>query len=129
MVPNKKPAPDIYLLALARTGRTSYRTVVVEDSRNGLLAATAAGLACVVTVNGYTVDENFAEAALVVTSLGDPDGERAEVLENRSGANVVEFVTLDDLLTAMPSNQETGTRNGAGPASAASPAAPTTEGS
>jgi beta-phosphoglucomutase-like phosphatase (HAD superfamily) len=83
-------------------------TIVVEDSRNGLVAATAAGLACVVTVNGYTADESFGEAALVVTSLGDPDGEPSEVLENRCGADVDGFVSLDDLVTAMPPPNKTG---------------------
>ena len=42
----------------------------MEDSRNGLLAATRAGLPCLVTVNGYTRDEDFAEAVLVVSELG-----------------------------------------------------------
>ena len=50
--------------------------VVIEDSRNGLLAATGAGLACLITVNDFTGDEDFSEAALVVSSLGDPGGER-----------------------------------------------------
>ncbi len=53
---------------------------MVEDSRNGLLAAVGAGLSCVVTVSSYTGDEDFSEAALVVSSLGDPDGERTTVL-------------------------------------------------
>ena len=47
---------------------------MIEDSRNGLLAAVGAGLRCVVTVNGYTEDEDMSEAVLVVTSLGDPGG-------------------------------------------------------
>ena len=60
---------------------------MVEDSRNGLVAATGAGLRCVVTVNGYTADEDFREAVLVVSSLGDPDGERSHVLANRRRAS------------------------------------------
>ena len=46
--------------------------IVVEDSRNGLLAAVGAGLRCVVTLSSYTGEEDMREAALVVTSLGDP---------------------------------------------------------
>lgn len=53
IVPRKKPAPDIYLLALDRLHAASEDCVVVEDSRNGLLAAVAARLTTVVTVNGY----------------------------------------------------------------------------
>ena len=54
VVPKKKPAPDVYLLAVEKLGLDKADTLVVEDSRNGLLAATAAGLRWVVTVNGYT---------------------------------------------------------------------------
>ena len=60
--------------------------LVIEDSRNGLLAAVGAGLRCLVTVNGYTRDEAMDESILVVSSLGDPDGEASEVLANRGTA-------------------------------------------
>ena len=52
VVPAKKPDPAIYRLALERAGLDPADAVVIEDSRNGLLAATRAGLPCVVTVNG-----------------------------------------------------------------------------
>jgi len=97
VVERKKPAPDIYLLALERLGTSPTETLVVEDSRNGLLAAVGAGLRCVVTVNGYTEDEDASEAALVVSSLGDPDGEATRVIANRSSARPGEFITLADL--------------------------------
>jgi beta-phosphoglucomutase-like phosphatase (HAD superfamily) len=45
---------------------------VIEDSRNGLLAAKSANMHCIVTTNGYTEDEDFQEADLVVSELGDP---------------------------------------------------------
>ncbi len=97
IVAKKKPAPDIYLLALERLGVSAARTLVVEDSRNGLLAAHGAGLRCVMTVNGYTEEEDVTEAILVVTSLGDPDGERTRVIANRSAARPVDHITLADL--------------------------------
>jgi HAD superfamily hydrolase (TIGR01509 family) len=97
VVPRKKPAPDIYELALERLGTPPSDALVVEDSRNGLEAATGAGLRCVITVNGYTAHEDFGEAALVVSSLGDPGGERCHVLANRSRADPGEWVTLHDL--------------------------------
>lgn len=96
-VPKKKPAPDIYLRALSELGADPTTTVAVEDSRNGFLAAHAAGLACVVTVNGYTRDEDFDGAALVVSSFGDPDGETTEVLADPAGVRPGGFVTLEDL--------------------------------
>ncbi len=97
IVPRKKPAPDIYLLALESLELPADRAVVVEDSRNGLLAATRAGITCMITVNDFTAAEDFSEAALVVSSLGDPDGERTEVLANRSPATPGDWVTLTDI--------------------------------
>jgi HAD superfamily hydrolase (TIGR01509 family) len=84
VVPAKKPDPAIYLLAIERLGIAPEDAIVIEDSRNGLLAAVGAGLRCVVTVSEFTANEDMSEAVLVVPSLGDP-GEDARV------------VTLDDL--------------------------------
>ena len=96
IVPAKKPDPAIYLLALERMGVTPAEAIVVEDSRNGLLAAVGAGLRCVVTVSSYTAGEDMSEAVLVVSSLGD-SGEPARVLANRSAARPGDQVTLADL--------------------------------
>ncbi len=96
IVPAKKPDPAIYLLACRELGLEPGDAIVIEDSRNGLLAAVGAGLRCVVTVSGYTANEDMSEAVLVVTSLGDP-GEPSRVLANRGGARPGAVVTLDDL--------------------------------
>ncbi len=101
VVEHKKPAPDIYLLALERLGCAPAETLVVEDSRNGLLAASGAGLRAVMTVNGYTEVEDNSEAVLVVSSLGDPGGERTRVIANRSAAEPGDHVTLADLERCM----------------------------
>lgn len=71
VVAKKKPAPDIYLLALDTLGLPASDCMVVEDSRNGLLAATRAGIPTLVTTSTYTVEEDFTEAARVVPELGD----------------------------------------------------------
>jgi dihydroxyacetone kinase phosphoprotein-dependent L subunit len=97
IVPRKKPAPDIYQLAQDSLGVPADRVVVVEDSRNGLQAATGAGLTCMITVNDFTAAEDFSEAALVVSSLGDPGGEPITVLANRSRATPGAWITLADL--------------------------------
>jgi HAD superfamily hydrolase (TIGR01509 family) len=101
IVPAKKPAPDVYLLAVEKLGLDKADTLVVEDSRNGLRAAVAAGLHCLVTVNGYTREENFDEATLVVSELGDPDGPPIEVIANRGGATPQGHITLDDLRACL----------------------------
>ena len=97
VVAHKKPAPDIYLMALDALGLPASEVLVIEDSRNGLLAAVGAGIRCVMTVNGYTEDEDSREAILVVSSLGDPGGERTRVIENRSSARLGDHVVLADL--------------------------------
>jgi len=103
IVARKKPAADIYLLALERLGAPPAEVLVVEDSRNGLLAATGAGLRCAMTINAYTEEEDHGEAILVVTSLGDPGGERTRVIANRSRARPGDYITLGDLEACMAS--------------------------
>ncbi|GAA3343214.1 HAD family hydrolase [Amorphoplanes nipponensis] len=101
VVPAKKPDPAIYQLTADRLGLDPADTLVIEDSRNGLLAARGAGLACLVTVNGYTRDEDFREAALVVSELGDPGRPPIQVLANRSRARPGDHLTLDDLRACL----------------------------
>jgi HAD superfamily hydrolase (TIGR01509 family) len=96
VVPAKKPDPAIYELAVTRLGVPKNEAVVIEDSRNGLLAASGSGLACVVTVSEYSASESFEEAPLVVSSLGDPD-EPLTVIANRSEVVPSGELTLDDL--------------------------------
>ncbi|WP_298460976.1 HAD-IA family hydrolase [uncultured Cellulomonas sp.] len=110
VVPAKKPDPAVYLLAVERLGLDPADTLVVEDSRNGLLAATRAGLPCLVTVNGYTRQEAFDEAVLVVSELGDPDRPPIEVLANRGAARPGHHLTLDDLRACMSSPSTGGAR-------------------
>ncbi|MGP1385748.1 MAG: HAD family hydrolase [Thainema sp.] len=71
IVPNKKPAPDIYLYALDKLQLQPEQCLVFEDSAQGLQAAIAAGLTTVVTLNDYTHHHDFAQAALVVNHLGE----------------------------------------------------------
>ena len=91
VVKHKKPNPEIYQLAKDTLGVDPAECVVIEDNRNGLLAATGAGMKCLVTVNGYTLNEEYDEAELVVSCLGDPEGPEATVLSGKqSGAVQVE---------------------------------------
>jgi HAD superfamily hydrolase (TIGR01509 family) len=70
-VPRKKPAPDIYRLALAMLGLPSSACVAFEDSPNGLRAAKTAGLFTVVTPSPWTTGEAFRGADLELPHLGD----------------------------------------------------------
>jgi len=72
-VANKKPAPDVYDLALEQLGLPARACVAIEDSRNGLLSSVAAGIATVVTPGIYTSGADFAEAALAIDDLAASD--------------------------------------------------------
>jgi HAD superfamily hydrolase (TIGR01509 family) len=63
-VARKKPAPDAYQLALRRLP-SETPVLAIEDSRNGLLAACAAGIPALVVRSLYTAGEQFGEAAAV----------------------------------------------------------------
>lgn len=95
-VKTKKPAPDIYLMALEELGVAPDQAVVVEDSNQGLRASLAAGIPTIVTISSYTADEDFTGAAAVVSDLGEPDAPM-RVLANAAGLDLGGMVTLDAL--------------------------------
>ena len=76
IVSKKKPDPEIYNLALEKSGLRSEECLVIEDSRNGVLAARAADMFVVATTNPYTQKEDLSDAHIIVTCLGDVDGEK-----------------------------------------------------
>ena len=65
-VAQKKPAPDVFNLALQGLALAPGDCVAMEDSRNGLLSAKGAGLACVVSPSVYSGGVPFDEADAVI---------------------------------------------------------------
>lgn len=68
-VATKKPDPAVYHWVLDRLQLRASEALAVEDSRNGLLAASRAGLPCIVTPTRYSADEDFAEAVIELVDL------------------------------------------------------------
>jgi HAD superfamily hydrolase (TIGR01509 family) len=66
-----KPAPDIFLEAARRLGVPPGGCLVIEDSRNGLLAAKAAGMTCGVVPCASTRQQDFSEADHRLHALSD----------------------------------------------------------
>ncbi|HZV27419.1 MAG TPA: HAD-IA family hydrolase [Acidothermaceae bacterium] len=64
-----KPAPDIYLAALASLGVEALDAIAFEDSPNGITAAKAAGLYCVAVPNPVTAELPLGQADLRVESF------------------------------------------------------------
>jgi len=75
--PKLKPDPSAHLRALEGLGLPAAAAPGIEDSLNGLRAAKAAGLACVVVVNDYTRHQDFAAADLILDGFGLPDAPAA----------------------------------------------------
>lgn len=65
-----KPKPDVYLTVMREAGLPTTCVVAVEDSANGLRAAQAARLPCLVVTNLYTEHDDFAAADSVIDSFG-----------------------------------------------------------
>jgi HAD superfamily hydrolase (TIGR01509 family) len=104
VVANKKPAPDIYNVALESLGVHPAYAIAVEDSAIGVTSAKAAGLFTVATPNMWTRTQDFAAADLLLESLGDPAEPLTSADEKRLGAK---YLSLERL-TALHAAAQTG---------------------
>ena len=75
-VARTKPAPDLYLSAVAAMGIAPGEAVAFEDSANGIAAAKDAGLLCVAVPNALTAGMNLSRADLRLASLAETPLER-----------------------------------------------------
>lgn len=56
-VENKKPSPDIFILAAEKIGLPSCQCLVVEDAINGVEAAKAAGAKCLAITSSFNAEQ------------------------------------------------------------------------
>ena len=70
-VTNAKPDPELYTMSAERLGVQPENALAIEDSANGLAAAKAAGLYCVVVPNPMTKGMDFSSADIRLESLAD----------------------------------------------------------
>jgi HAD superfamily hydrolase (TIGR01509 family) len=66
-----KPHPEPYLTAMSRHGLRPEDCIVIEDSERGRVAATAAGLSCLIVLSEWTRDGDFRGACRVLESIRD----------------------------------------------------------
>ncbi len=98
VVPNKKPAADIFVLALAELGLEPDDCIAFEDSDNGARAALDAGLrSLVITVNDYTAGQDFGAAPLIVDQLGEPGAPSRVLVGDLQDSSCVDLAALDRL--------------------------------
>jgi len=104
VVKKKKPDPEIYLLGLKTVNLKSEECIVFEDSKNGLAAAKAAGMNVVVTTNSYTEKEDLSQGDIIVTCLGDHEGEKGELKKGGRGIDYNGVLGLDQLTAYFSRN-------------------------
>ena len=93
IVPAKKPASDIYDYALREMKLAADECIAFEDSHNGILSSKGAGLPTIIAVNGYTHDDDFSGALLVLDNMGEP-GQPFTVLQGDAGKHTFVDCTL-----------------------------------
>ncbi|MDP3037023.1 MAG: HAD-IA family hydrolase [Rhodocyclaceae bacterium] len=69
----KKPAPDIYRWVLGELDLSGDDCLAIEDSKNGVRAACAAGIPVLVTESSWTRRDDFTGAVAVLPDLGAVD--------------------------------------------------------
>lgn len=74
-VPKIKPAPDLYQEAARQTQTQPKDCIVIEDSRNGILAAQAAGMKVITVPNSLTKLLDLSNAEWQIESLSDLSNE------------------------------------------------------
>jgi beta-phosphoglucomutase len=82
-----KPAPDAFTTAAARLARPPGCCVVIEDAYKGVVAAAAAGCACLAFPHDYTIGNDFSRADRVIDTL---DEATPELIDSLVAARCVE---------------------------------------
>lgn len=98
LVPAKKPAPDIYTWVLEKMGLKGDQVIAFEDSGHGVTSAADAGIdSILVTTNGYTVEQDFSRASVVLDQLGEADDSASKQADK--GPDPAGFVDVDYLIS------------------------------
>lgn len=72
-VPKGKPAPDVYLETARRLNVLPEDCLVIEDSKNGTIAAKTAGMTCIGFQNLNSGNQDLSRADVIVPALTEID--------------------------------------------------------
>ena len=97
VVKNKKPAGDIYTYVLENMNLSANEVIAFEDSENGILSASDAGLKSVITINEYTKTHTFNNALVVLNNLGEPNKPFTKISGKDTNFNCVDVAYLQEL--------------------------------
>ena len=92
----KKPAPDVFLLALAGLEIAAAEAVAFEDSAAGISSACAAGLPVLATRSRYTDSHTLDGAFSAVSDLGEPGRPHRHIAGLEWPGGVVTLAALRD---------------------------------
>lgn len=98
VVKDKKPSPAIYRWLLEQLDLHPRDCVAFEDSENGVRSAVGAGICTVVTVNDFTIDDQFRGASIVLDCLGEPERPFQVLAGDASHATYVDLALLRQLV-------------------------------
>jgi len=68
---NGKPDPDIFLKTLKELNRTAEKTIIIEDSTNGIMAAIKADIPCIAYKNKNSGEQILNNADMIITGVTD----------------------------------------------------------
>ncbi len=101
VVPSKKPAPDIFNYVMEQMNLSPEQCVAFEDSHNGIRSAVQARLTTLITTTGYTKDDDFSGAAIVLDQMGEPDASFTLIQGDACGHSYVDLAMVRALHKAV----------------------------
>jgi beta-phosphoglucomutase-like phosphatase (HAD superfamily) len=78
LVIQKKPNPEIYELALKKTGMKSDETIAFEDTHLSLKSSVNAGIKCIAIPGDLSREQDFSESVKIVSNYYDLDLKQIE---------------------------------------------------
>ncbi len=98
IVSRKKPSPAVYQSVIDILKIDPAHGIAIEDTVNGCVAATSAGLATVITTHFFTRHHHFPNAALVLDSLGEPDHPFRLIQGDAGAHDLVDVALLEHIV-------------------------------
>lgn len=97
----KKPDPSVYVWVLQQLELPGADCVAIEDTNNGVRAATGAGIPVLVTQSYYSEGEDFSGALAVLNDLGEPEqpGHTSKSGDSNGTSSLVNMEQLRDWTT------------------------------
>lgn len=77
---HSKPHPEIFLKAAQLAGSEPKECIVIEDSKNGVAAAIAAGMKCIGFLNPSSGDQDLKSADIVIRSFKEVNADLVKIL-------------------------------------------------